>query len=152
MRRDLLQLPEKLADLATVAPEYQSLYEWDGDGWVLTQTAAGDFAQIKDAVLELAQQRDKANAALLEAAVMSAVMMAGVSGVMASAASCLYLSEHAITWARGVPAVITDLGNVDIKEAIAEWISTGGGQIFLPRHKAEKTEDDFWRQLVRRTK
>jgi hypothetical protein len=134
MRRDLLQLPEKLADLATVAPEYQSLYEWDGDGWVLTQTAAGDFAQIKDAVLELAQQRDKANAALLDASVMSAVMMAGAGGVMAGACACWFMKEHEhkIAIVSGNVCVKTDAGDVvDLAEYIRGWMMAGPGSIFL---------------------
>jgi hypothetical protein len=140
MALDLLSLPRKLGSLDSVSPEYRALYQSTDDGFALTPTAVEDFARISDGVHQLAEQRDKANAALLDAALMSAVMMNGVSGPMASAASCVYLKDHAISVAKGVPVVVTDLGNVDLKEAIAAWISTGGGRVFLP------TENHFARQ------
>jgi len=141
--RDLLSLPKMLVDIDSVADEFKSLYEIDGDGlYVLTQTAADNFDEIKDGIRELAEQRDhearKAREASKSAAIMSAVLLAGAQGVMAAAACSQFEAEHTVTMTKGIPVVQTPTGEIPLRDMIAEWIKAGDGQIFLPQRQIRR--------------
>jgi hypothetical protein len=156
LMHDLLSLPQMLVSLDGVPQELLSMYRQDDDGvYVLTDVARANIAKVASGIRALAAQRDvearRAQAAAKSAAVMSAVLLAGAQGVMAAAACALLESEQTITMTKGVPVVQTPVGEIPLREMVAEWMTSGAGSVFLPQHRAEKPDDYFWRQLVSRT-
>jgi hypothetical protein len=154
MALDLLSLPPTLVSLDGVPPEFVAMYEIDEDGlYVMTETGRANLFKVAEGIQLLAEQRDvearKAREAAKSAAVMSAVLLAGAQGVLAAAACAQYEAENTITMSKGLPVVQTDGGEVPLRDAISEWMTSGDGAAFLPSHKAEKHDDYFQRQIRR---
>ena len=154
MAYDLLSLPTELISLDDVPPELVAMYEEDADGmFTLTAGARENIGKVGAGINQLAQQRDeaaaKAQTALVEQAVMGAVLSAGASGRMAGAASALFTSQESIVTRNGVLVVETDGGEVPLRDAIAEFMRHGEGQVFLPSAKPPEQENHFLNQVRR---
>ena len=161
MQHDLLSLTPTLISLDGVPLELRAMYRQESDGvYVLSDVARRSMQKIAAGIESLARERDaehakaqseraKAQSAQISAVIMGAVLGAGASGPLAAGACAQYEAEHVCAMRGGLPVVITDAGQVDLKEAVADWMASDAGSIFLSK---EKREDYFWRHLVRRTK
>jgi hypothetical protein len=148
---DILTMPVTLVSLDDLPDELRGMYAPDQDGlFVLTEVARENIGKVASGIQELAAQRDeqaaRAQAALLDAQIMAAVLINGAVGVLAAGAAAQLGAENKIAMRAGKAVVETDGGDVGLDDYIREWM-VGPGAIFISNHKTEKRDDYFARQL-----
>jgi hypothetical protein len=144
MSYDILSLPPTLKSLDGVPAELREFYSFDDDCdvFALTDTAREYITKVAAGI----SQRDQAT---LEKQILDAVLVSGAAGPLARAAAALFAAEHQVTIRNGKAIVQTDHGEFALRDAIAEFMLQGEGNVFLPERPAE-SDDFFARQMRKR--